>query len=79
MTTTEKRRRKPANAHMKIGLVTGVIFMVISQAIFWFSVTSESYPLALFEFGFLCNLMVISSVIVLVIGVAERRFGKTVQ
>lgn len=76
MSNTTPPARRPINAHMKIGVISGALFLFISQAILIFSVASNTHNGLLIEIGMACNFAIISSVIVLVIGVLERRFGK---
>jgi len=70
-------RPQPLNAHMKIGLVFGAFTILVSQAILL-----VVYPMNLphmdvwLAVGSTVNLMTISSAIVLVAGIVERRFGK---
>lgn len=80
MTTEQSDPRKtikPLNAHMKIGLITGAIFITVSQVILFvvFPMNPPNTDVWL-NVGATANLMTISSVIVLVIGIIERRLGK---
>ena len=80
MTTEQAESRKPIrrlNAHMKIGLFTGAAFFIISQMIL-FVVLPANPPHAdvWLNVGFVANLMMVSSVFILVVGILERRFGK---
>lgn len=67
--------RRPANAHMKIGMYSGVFFLLVAQVILLFVLPQNPENSKMWlEIGMTSNLLVFSSVIVLVIGVAERKF-----
>lgn len=60
---------------MKIGMYSGVFFLLVAQVILLFVLPQNPENSKMWlEIGMTSNLLVFSSVIVLVIGVAERKF-----